>query len=80
MINEVSLLVTLVKLVDRLPLPVAPAKRGRARPKTYSDRLFLKALVVMIVKHLHSINELRTVLDQPTSEMMRLRQEFTLDG
>ncbi len=73
MINEVSLLVMLVKLVDRLPLPLAPAKRGRGRPQTYPDRLFLKALVVMIVKHLHSVNELRTVLDQPTNEMMRLR-------
>ncbi len=80
MINEVSLLVMLVKLVDRLPLPLAPAKRGRGRPQTYPDRLFLKALVVMIVKHLHSVNELRTVLDQPTNEMMRLRQEFTLAG
>jgi hypothetical protein len=80
MINEVSLLVTLVKLLDRLPLPATPLKRGRGRPKTYPDQLFLKALVVMIVKHLHSVNELRTVLDQPTGEMMRLRQEFTLDG
>jgi hypothetical protein len=80
MINEVSLLVMLVKLVDRLPLPATPVKRGRGRPKTYSDRLFLKALVVMIVKHLHTVNELRSVLDQPTAQMLRLRQEFTLDG
>src|SRR5215210_255170 len=80
MINEVSLLVMLVKLVDRLPLPTAPSKRGRGRPKTYSDQLFLKALVVMIVKHLHTVNELRCVLDQSTPEMTRLRQEFTLDG
>jgi hypothetical protein len=80
MINEVSLLVMLVKLVGRLPLPLAPTKRSRGRPKTYSDQLFLKALVVMIVKHLHSVNELRCVLDQPTSEMIRLRQEFTCKG
>jgi hypothetical protein len=80
MINEVSLLVMLVKLVDRLPRPLAPTKRGRGRPKTYSDQLFLKALIVMIVKHLHTVNELRCVLDQPTSEMLRLRQEFSVDG
>src|SRR3978361_1597505 len=80
MINEVSLLVMLVKVVDRLPRPLAPIKKGRGRPKTYSDQLFLKALVVMIVKHLHSVNELRCVLDQPTPEMIRLRQEFTCKG
>jgi hypothetical protein len=27
--------------------------RGRARPKFYSDRLFVNALVIMIVQHLH---------------------------
>lgn len=82
MIIEVSLLVTLVKLVDRLPPAPAPQnqKRGRGRPKTYDERMFLKALVVMIVKHLHSVNELRTVLAQPTPEMERLRQEFMVEG
>jgi hypothetical protein len=76
MIIEVSLLVMLVKLVDRLPQPHPPQKRGRGRPKTYADQLFVKALVVMIVKHLHSVNELRLVLAQPTPEMERLRLEF----
>ena len=33
MIGQVSLLVMLVKLVDRLPEPPAPAKRGRGPPK-----------------------------------------------
>ena len=79
MIIEISLLVMLVKLVDRLP-PPPPTKRGRGRPKTYTDRLFLKALVVMIVKHLHTVNELRSVLEQPTPEMQRLRQEFMVEG
>ena len=47
MIADEPLLVTLVKLVDRVvPHPPQPAKRGRGRPnKVYSDRLFLKALV-----------------------------------
>ena len=80
MIIEISLLVMLVKLLDRLPtVPLSP-KRGRGRPKTYDDRLFLKALVVMIVKHLHSVNELRCVLAQPTPEMARLQQEFMVEG
>ena len=49
MVTNGSHLVTLVELVDRLPLLTsAPAVRGR--PRVYSDRLFLKALVIMIVK------------------------------
>jgi hypothetical protein len=39
----------------------------------YSDRLFLKALVIMIVRRLHKINELRSRLAQPTAEMVTLR-------
>jgi len=47
-----SRLITLLRLLERLPTPPA-APRGRGRPRRYSDRLFLKALVVMIVRHLH---------------------------
>ena len=48
MVAQDSLLVTLVKLVDRLPMPAFPLQRGRGHPKFYTDRLFLKALVIMI--------------------------------
>lgn len=80
MIGEESLLVTLVRLVERLPVPPAPTKRGPGRPKTYPDHLFLKALVIMIVRHLHTVHELLTVLDQDTPEMRTLRSLMTLDG
>ncbi len=81
MIGQPSLLVTLVLLVDRLPLPPPPTKRGRGRPVTYPDRLFLKALAVMIVRHLHKVHELLTVLAQPTAEMHALRGLLALpDG
>src|SRR5829696_6815846 len=76
MIMQVSLLVMLVQLVERIPAPPPPAKRGRGRPAFYSDRLFLKALVIMIVKHLHNLHtpyELLSVLQQPTPEMEALR-------
>jgi len=63
--------------VDRLPMPALPAKRGRGHPKVYPDRLFLKALVIMIVRHLHTVHELLCVLAQPTSEMTLLRQLLT---
>ncbi len=80
MIGQASLLVMLVNLVDRVPAPPPPAKRGRGRPKLYADRLFLKALVIMIVRHLHTVHELLTVLDQPTPEMQLLRTLLTEQG
>jgi Transposase DDE domain len=80
MIQEISLLVALVKLVDQIPLPPPSAKRGRGKPKFYSDRLFLKALVIMIIRHLHTVHELLTVLAQPTAEMEQLRQLLTEQG
>ena len=80
MILQVSLLVTLVALVDCIPLPPAPAKRKRGKPQFYSDRLFLKALVIMIVRHLHTPHELLTVLAQPTAEMAQLRELLTEQG
>jgi hypothetical protein len=52
MLRQTSLLVSLVLLIDRLPWPSAPGKRLRGRPTTYSDRLLLKALVIMIIRRL----------------------------
>ena len=73
MVSQDSLLVMLVQLVDRLPMPVLPTRRGRGHAKVYPDRLFIKALVIMIVRHLHNVHELLSVLAQPTAEMQRLR-------
>jgi hypothetical protein len=73
MIAEESLLVRLVRLVDRIPQPPAPEQRGRGRPRVYSERLFLKALVIMMVRHLSKVHELLSVLEQPTAEMRTLR-------
>lgn len=80
MITQVSLLVALVMLVDRIPMPPPPPKRGRGRPKFYPDRLFLKALVIMIVRHLHKVHELLSVLQEPTAEMQALRALLTENG
>ncbi len=68
MLLQESLLVTLVKLVDRIPMP-APSTRGRGRPPVYPDRLFLKALVIIMVRCLHKVNEFLAVLAEPTPEM-----------
>jgi hypothetical protein len=80
MIEHETLLVTLVKLVSRIPVPPPPATRGRGRPQTYPDRLFLQALVIMIVRHLHTVHALFSVLAQPTAEMHSLRGLLTVDG
>src|SRR2546429_5408407 len=77
MVPQDSLLVTLVQLVDSLPMPQLATKRGRGHPKVYSARLLLKALVIMIVRHFHTVHELLSVLAQPTAEMTALRQELT---
>jgi hypothetical protein len=76
MVPGPSVLVALLSLVDRIPQPHAAVTRGR--PRVYSDRLFLKALVVMIVRHLASVHALLAVLAEP--EMAALRSCCTEDG
>jgi hypothetical protein len=73
MIATEAVLVQLLRLVDRIPVPPAAQPRGRGRPLLYSDRLFLKALVIMIVRRLHKVHELLSVLAEPTPEMDAVR-------
>src|SRR5947207_1364747 len=80
MVQQNTLLVMLLQLVDRIPIAPSPAKRGKGRPSFYPDTLFLKALVIMIIKHLHSPYELLCVLEQPTAEITALRSMLTQDG
>jgi hypothetical protein len=80
MIEQDTLLVTLVKLVGRMPSPPLPARHRRGRPPTYPDRLFLQAVVIMLVRHLHTVHALLRVWAQPTSEMQGLRAVLTVDG
>jgi hypothetical protein len=54
MLRHTSRLVSLVMLIDRLPWPPEPAKRPRGRPHTSADRLIVKALVIMIIRRLHT--------------------------
>ena len=55
-------------------------QRARGRPRQYADRLFLKALVVMIVRHLQRPGELLAVLDEPTAELRRVRALLLSEG
>lgn len=72
-----SLLVSLILLLDKIPLPPLPEKRGRGRPTVSPDRLFLKALIVMISRHRNIVHELLSVLEPQTPEMQPLRTLFT---
>lgn len=80
MVSQDSLLVLLVSLVDLIPMPAEPGKRKRGRTKTYPDKLFLKALVIMIVRQVHTPSGLLAILNQPSAEMQALRQHLSLPG
>jgi Transposase DDE domain len=80
MAGSVSLLVTLVGLLDAIPQPPPPATRGPGAPRCHPDRLFLKALGIMIVRHLHTDHELLAVRAEPTAAMRALRRRLSRDG
>jgi Transposase DDE domain len=73
MLRQTSLLVSLVVLIDRFPWPPEPPQRLRGRPKTYSERLIMKALVVMIIRRLYTAYALLAFLDQADAVAVRLR-------
>jgi hypothetical protein len=74
MLRHTSLLVSLVLRIDRLPWPPEPAKRPRGRPKAYSDRLLLQALVIMIIRRLYTAYALLTLLEQDDAVARQLRR------
>jgi Transposase DDE domain len=73
MLRHTSVLVSLVLLIDRLPWPPEPPKRPRGRPNTYSDRLIVKALVIMIIRRLYTAYALLAFLDQDDPLPRQLR-------
>jgi hypothetical protein len=79
MITQDSVLVQLVRSVECIPSPPAPPPQ-RGRPTLYSDGLFLKALIIMIVRRIHRVGELLAMLEEPTAEMRSLRQLLTEHG
>jgi len=54
MLTHGSILVRLLWLVEQIPTPRPPAKRQRGRQATYCDTLFVKALLVMIIRRLYT--------------------------
>lgn len=80
MVAQETVLVQLIRLVDRIPTPPPPARRSPGRPIFYSDRLFLKALLIMIVRRLHKVGELLAVLEEPTPQMRTVRSLLSEKG
>jgi hypothetical protein len=78
MVPQVSLLVRLVDLVDAIPSPPPAGRHGR--PAVYPERLFLKALVIMLVRGVPTVGGLLAILEQPTPEMQALRGRLTEHG
>lgn len=76
MLPREPLLVTLVKLVDRIPVPPEPGKRGRGRPKEYPDRIIVKALVIMVIRRLYTAYSLLAFLEQGTDLTNQLREQL----
>jgi hypothetical protein len=79
MVSQTLLLLRLLAVLDDLPL--APAVVRRGRPCRYSERLFLKALVVLVVlvvRHLPTVHALVAVLEQP--EMAAVRTALSEHG
>jgi hypothetical protein len=73
MLRHTSVLVSLVVLIDRLPWPPQPVKRRRGHPQTYSDRLIVKALVIMIIRRLYTAYALLAFLEQDDPLPQQLR-------
>src|SRR5262245_53018880 len=71
--SEVGLLVRLLKLIDKVPPPPAPAKRPRGKPPQDSDQLMLKASIVMIIRRLYTAPAVLAFLaqDDPTVKQLR---------
>lgn len=80
MVQPEPLLVTLVRLVDRIPEPPAPAQRKRGRPKVYADRVIIKALLIMIIRRLYTATSLLNFLEQETCLTYQLRDLLTQAG
>src|SRR5262249_43763483 len=72
MLAHGSILVSLLWLVEQLPVP-PPAKRQRGRQETSSDTLFVKALIVMIIRRLSTAYALLSLLapDDPVAHQIR---------
>ena len=60
MLTRGSILVSFLWLVEQIPTPPLPVKRQRGRQEIYADKLFVKALLIMIIRRLSTAYALLT--------------------
>jgi hypothetical protein len=77
---KAPLLIMLLQLVDQIPLPPPPEKRPRGRQRTYSDRLMVKALVVMVIRRLYTAYRRLAFPEQETELTIALRTHLREQG
>ena len=78
MVSQDSLLVTLVKLSPDVCPDARTSRETRARASAcVFGSTVLEGVSIMIVRHLHKVHELLSVLAQPTEEMRTLRLLLT---
>ena len=80
MLTHGSILVSLLWLVEQIPTPPLPVKRQRGRQEFYSDKLFVKALLVMIIRRLYTAYALLSFLDQDDLVAQQMRSLLTEHG
>src|ERR671923_2714120 len=80
MLTRGSILVSLLWLVEQIPTPPPPGKRQRGRQELYSDKLFVKALIVMIIRRLYTAYALLSFLAQDDPVALQIRPLLTEHG
>jgi hypothetical protein len=80
MLTHGSLLVSVLWLVEPLPTPPSPVKRQRGRQAFSSDKLFVKALIVMLIRRLSTAYALLSFLGQDDSVAQQIRPWLTEHG
>ena len=80
MVHTEPLLVIIIKLVERIPMPNQPQTGKRGRPYVYSNKLIIKALIIMIVKRLYSAYSLLAYLEQGTAMTQELTKHLQENG
>jgi hypothetical protein len=73
MLTHGSILVSFLWLVEQIPTPPPPVKRQRGRQEFYSGKLFVKALIVMIMRRLSTAYALLYFLEQDDPVAQRIR-------
>ena len=80
-IQHESVLVLLLAQVDRLPEEAFPALTpGKGYGRLYSERVFVKAALVMLVHQWPKVQEFYEALQQPVAVMEHLRQRLSERG